>query len=159
MTTKHAGDRAELENAFIGSIGALRRELRRIYDRNLAPSGLSLAYAWPVVLIAEHAGMRQRELAERLDVEGPTLVRLLHQLTAMGLVTRRQDPDDQRANALHLTPSGQAMAKRVRRTMDTVRARLLDEVSDGELVHALGVFETLRQAMTRDDAGAAASRG
>lgn len=154
MTNRNDVGRAELENAFIGSIGALRRELRRIYDRQLAPSGLSLAYAWPVVLIAEHAGMRQRELAERLDVEGPTLVRLLHQLTAMGLVTRRQDPHDQRANSLHLTPAGQAMAKRVRRTIDTVRARLLEEVSDRDLTDSLQVFETLRQAMARDSAGA-----
>lgn len=153
MTTRNDGGRAELENVFIGSIGALRRELRRIYDRQLAPSGLSLAYAWPVVLIAEHAGMRQRELAERLDVEGPTLVRLLHQLTAMGLVTRRQDPHDQRANSLHLTPAGQATAKRVRRTIDTVRARLLEAVSDRELTDSLQVFETLRQAMARDSAG------
>lgn len=153
MTTRHHDDRAELETAFIGAIGALRRELRRIYDRKLAPSGLSLAHAWPVVLIAEHAGMRQRELAERLDVEGPTLVRLLHQLAAMGLVTRKQDPDDQRANAIHLTAAGHATAKRVRRTLDSVRARLLADVSDGELAESLRVFDALRRAMTDADAG------
>lgn len=155
MTTRHQAGRAELENAFIGSIGALRRELRRVYDRKLAPSGLSLAHAWPVVLIAEHAGMRQRELAERLDVEGPTLVRLLHQLTAMGLVTRRQDPDDQRANAIHLTAAGQATAKRVRRTLDSVRARLLAGVSDDELAESLRVFDALRSAMAGPDDGQA----
>ena len=151
MTSRTPADRAALENAFIGSIGALRRELRRVYDRQLASCGLSLAYAWPVVLIAEHAGMRQRELAERLDVEGPTLVRLLHQLTAMGLVTRKQDPDDQRANALHLTAAGQATAKRVRRVMDSVRVKLLAETSDEELAHSLQVFDSLRKAMSHDD--------
>jgi MarR family transcriptional regulator, transcriptional regulator for hemolysin len=152
VTTRQHGDRAVLENAFIGSIGALHRELRRVYDRQLGPSGLSLAHAWPVVLIAEHAGMRQRELAERLDVEGPTLVRLLHQLAAMGLVMRKQDPDDQRANAIHLTAAGQATARRVRRTMDAVRARLLADVSDDELAESLRVFEALREAMSTDDA-------
>jgi MarR family transcriptional regulator, transcriptional regulator for hemolysin len=156
VTTRNHGDRAALENAFIGSFGALRRELRRIYDRQLASSGLSLAHAWPVVLIAEHAGMRQRELAERLDVEGPTLVRLLHQLTAMGLVTREPDPDDQRANTLHVTAAGRAAAKRARRTLDTVRARLLAELSDDELADSLQVFEAVRQAMSGEDASLAA---
>jgi len=140
--------RPALENAFISSVGALRRELRRVYDRELAPSGLSLAFALPLVLIAEHPGMSQRELAERLEIEGPTLVRLLHQLGAMDLVMRQQNPNDHRANTLHLTASGRAAAKRLRRAMDGVRARLLAAVSDDELADALRVFEAVRNSIS-----------
>ena len=145
-------DREELETAFIGAVGALRRELRRVYDRELAPTGLSLAFALPLVLIAEHPAMSQRELAERLEIEGPTLVRLLHQVGAMGLVTRQQNPNDHRANTLHLTPAGRATARRLRRAMNGVRARLLAEVSDGELADALRMFEAVRNSITSGDA-------
>jgi len=141
--------RPELENFFIGAVSALRRELRKVYDRELAPTGLSLAYAWPIVLIAEQPGMSQRELAERLDIEGPTLVRLLHQLAAMELVTREQNPDDLRANTLHLTPAGRATAKRLRRTMDGLRSRLLAGVSDDDLADALRVLESVRNSIIR----------
>jgi MarR family transcriptional regulator for hemolysin len=151
--------RTELESDFIGGVSALRRDLRRVYDRELAPSGLSLAYAHPLVLIAEHPTMSQRELAERLEIEGPTLVRLLHQLAAMGLVTRRQNPNDHRANTLHLTASGRAAAKRLRRAMDGVRARLLARVSDDELADALRVFDAVRNSMTNSDAPAASING
>jgi MarR family transcriptional regulator for hemolysin len=151
--------RPELENAFISSVGALRRELRRVYDRELAPSGLSLAYALPLVLIAGHPAMSQRELADRLEIEGPTLVRLLHQLGAMGLVTRQQNPDDHRANTLHLTAAGRAAAKRLRRAMDAVRARLLAGVSDDELADALRVFEAVRNSMIRSGTAALANNG
>lgn len=144
--------RVELETAFIGAVGAMRRELRRVYDRELAPSGLSLAYAHPLVLIAEHPTMSQRELAERLEIEGPTLVRLLHQLAAMGLVKREQNPNDHRANTLHLTTSGRAAAKRLRRAIDGVRARLLAGVTDEQLADALRVFEAVRESMTSGDA-------
>ena len=148
MPAKHTSiNRFELENAFIGGVSALRRELRKVYDRELAPTGLSLAYAWPIVLIAEQPGMSQRELAERLEIEGPTLVRLLHQLGAMALVTRQQNPDDHRANTLHLTPAGRSTAKRLRRAMDGVRARLLAGVSDDELADALRVFDAVRNSM------------
>jgi MarR family transcriptional regulator, transcriptional regulator for hemolysin len=152
-------DRAELESAFISSVGGLRRELRRVYDRELAPSGLSLAFALPLVLIAEHPAMSQRALAERLEIEGPTLVRLLHQLGAMGLVTRQQNPNDHRANTLHLTAAGRAAAKRLRRAMDGVRARLLAAVSDDELADALRVFEAVRHSMSRSDITALAHHG
>ena len=144
-----SSSRSELEGLFMGSVSALRRELRKIYDRELAPSGLSLAYAWPLVLIAEQPGMSQRELAERLDIEGPTLVRLLHQLAAMELVTREQNPDDLRANTLHLTPAGRATAKRLRRTMDGLRSRLLAGVSDDDLADALRVLESVRTSIIR----------
>ena len=148
MPAKHTSiNRSELENAFIGGVSALRRELRKVYDRELAPTGLSLAFAWPIVLIAEQPGMSQRELAERLEIEGPTLVRLLHQLGAMDLVTRQQNPDDHRANTLHLTPAGRSTAKRLRRAMDGVRARLLAGVSDDELADALRVFDAVRNSM------------
>ena len=141
--------RAELENFFVGTVSALRREMRRVYDRELAPSGLSLAYAWPLVLIAEQPGMSQRELAERLEIEGPTLVRLLHQLGSMGLVTRQQNPDDLRANTLHLTSTGRATAKRLRRAMDGVRSRLLADVSDDELADAVRVLDIVRNSIIR----------
>ena len=151
--------RDELETAFIASVGALRRELRRVYDRELAPAGLSLAYAHPLVLIAEHPTMSQRELAERLEIEGPTLVRLLHQLGAMGLVKREQNPNDHRANTLHLTAAGRATARRLRRAMDGVRARLLAGVSDHELADALRVFEAVRESMTSGAATALSNNG
>lgn len=151
--------RVELETAFIGTLGAMRRELRRVYDRELAPSGLSLAHAHPLVLIAEHPTMSQRELAERLEIEGPTLVRLLHQLGAMGLVNREQNPNDHRANTLHLTASGRAAAKRLRRAIDGVRARLLAHVTDEQLADALRVFEAVRESMTSGDAAALSNNG
>lgn len=154
-----APGRADLENAFITSVGALRRELRRVYDRELAHTGLSLAHALPLVLIAAQPTMSQRELAERLEIEGPTLVRLLHQLGAMGLVTRQQNPDDHRANTLHLTTSGRATAKRLRRAMDGVRARLLAGVSDDELADALRVFDAVRTSMTSGVAAPVATNG
>lgn len=158
-TNDPSSTRADLESAFIGGVSALRRELRRVYDRELAPSGLSLAYAHPLVLIAEHPTMSQRELAERLEIEGPTLVRLLHQLGAMGLVTRRQNPNDHRANTLHLTVSGRAAAKRLRRAMDGVRAQLLARVSDDELADALRVFDAVRTSMTSSDPAVASPNG
>lgn len=152
MPSNHtAASRDELETAFIGSVSALRRELRRVYDRELAPTGLSLAYAHPLVLIAEHPTLSQRELAERLEIEGPTLVRLLHQLGAMGLVKREQNPNDHRANTLHLTTAGRATAKRLRRAIDGVRARILAGVSDDELADALRVLDAVRTSLTSGD--------
>lgn len=98
--------------------------------------------------------MRQRELAERLDVEGPTLVRLLDQLGSMGLVVRRPDPDDQRAKTLHLTPAGEALAGRTSALLERIRSGLLAGIADDDLASCLRVFDALRMVLARDDADA-----
>ncbi|MFC7692871.1 MarR family transcriptional regulator [Paeniroseomonas aquatica] len=48
-------------------------------------------------------GMTQKDLAQRLLIEGPTLVRTLDWLERQGLVERRESTQDRRAKTLHLT--------------------------------------------------------
>jgi MarR family transcriptional regulator for hemolysin len=144
MNRSSSAARAGAERAFLTAIGPIRQSLRRINGRALAPLGISTAQAYPLVLISQNDGIRQGELAERLDIEGPTLVRTLDQLGTMGLVDRRPDPADQRARTLHLTAAGQELAERVEPVLHDTRSRLLAGVSDDELDICLRVLETLR---------------
>ena len=48
-------------------------------------------------------GVKQTELADQLDIAPITLARLIDKLTAAGLVERRDDAQDRRANRLYLT--------------------------------------------------------
>jgi MarR family transcriptional regulator for hemolysin len=161
MTRRSRAARARKERSFLTALGPIRQALRRINGRALAPLGISTAQAYPLVLIAQNDGIRQGELADRLDIEGPTLVRMLDQLGAMGLVDRRPDPADQRAKTLHLTPAGEALAERVEPVLYATRARLLADVPDEDLEVCLRVFDALRAAVANDEggilAGAAAS--
>ena len=161
MTRRSRVARARNERSFLTALGPIRQALRRINGRALAPLGISTAQAYPLVLIAQNDGIRQGELADRLDIEGPTLVRMLDQLGAMGLVDRRPDPADQRAKTLHLTSAGEALAERVEPVLYSTRARLLADVSDEDLEVCLQVFDTLRAAVENHEggflAGAAAS--
>lgn len=153
MTRRSRAARARNERAFVTGLGPIRQALRRSNGRALAPLRISTAQAYPLVLIAQNDGIRQGELADQLDIEGPTLVRTLDQLGALGLVDRRTDPADQRARTLHLTPVGKALAQRVEPVLYATRARLLADVSDEELEVCLRVFDTLRASVDRDESG------
>jgi DNA-binding MarR family transcriptional regulator len=75
-------------------------------DRRLYAHGASL---WNWVLLREAAnagGASQRELAELMQIEPPTLVRHLDKLTDEGLVERRPDPDDRRVVRVAMTAVG-----------------------------------------------------
>ncbi|PVM93545.1 MarR family transcriptional regulator [Caulobacter radicis] len=136
------------ERTFTGAVLRLARIYRREVNRALAEHGLSDARALPVLHIARAGGgMRQGVLAEELGVEGPSLVRVLDQLCAAGLVERRDDPADGRAKTLHLTSDGAALAVIAEDTVQAVRSRLLVGVSDEDLAATLRTFAAFEAAL------------
>jgi MarR family transcriptional regulator for hemolysin len=110
--------------------------------------GVSDATALPVLLLSRLGdGVRQKDLAEEVGVEGPSLVRLLDQLQASGFVTREEDPEDRRAKRLRLTEAGRALAEKAEAALDLMRETLLREVSDDDLAAAARVFSRLSLAL------------
>jgi len=149
---RSSSPRDALEAAFVSALCPLREKLRRCYDNELTAFGLSRAVAAPLVRIWHHDGLRQNALAEQMDIEGPSLVRLLDQLGASGLVVRRPDPDDQRARTLHLTPAGVELAERIVPVVERLRGHLLANASDADLEICLRVFNDFLAACERDGA-------
>jgi MarR family transcriptional regulator for hemolysin len=140
--------RLQHEKSFAVGLCRLARDYRRKVDRAFADHGLSDAKALPLAFIARLGeGVRQGVLAEELGVEGPSLVRVLDQLCAAGLVERRDDPRDRRAKTLHLTDDGRALASVVEGGLQSLRHGLLTGVSDADLAAALRVFAALEAAL------------
>lgn len=123
------------------------RAWRTQADAAFAEHGLS--FATGAALLYVHrlgGGMRQNILARHMGIEGPSLVRLLDQLCAAGLVRRRDDPHDRRAKTLELTREGRALVEGVERVLDTVRDRLLRRVGAADLAATLRVLEAIADA-------------
>jgi MarR family transcriptional regulator for hemolysin len=59
---------------------------------------------WAVIrrLATGQAALTQRELAEAVGIEGPTLVRLLDRLEQVGIARRVSDPSDRRIKRVEL---------------------------------------------------------
>lgn len=79
------------------------RLMRRDFDRRAKTVGLTRAQ-WSVLAhLARNEGSNQAAIADYLDVEPITLVRLLDRLEEAGWIERRMDPNDRRARRIHLT--------------------------------------------------------
>ena len=89
-------------------------------DRRLHEHGASL---WNWVLLDKAAnadGASQRELAELMRIEPPTLVRHLDKLAEEGLVERRPDPDDRRVVRVVVTDAGHARLTELHKVVHAV---------------------------------------
>ena len=79
------------------------RLLRNTFDRRIKDLGLTRSQWWVLTHLFRHDGITQSELAEWLEIERPTLGRLLDRLEANGWVTRAADTQDRRAKRIFLT--------------------------------------------------------
>ena len=82
------------------------KTLTRAFNAELGTQGGSLT-TW-LVLASLKGGLHQsqREIAEEVGVEGPTLTHHLNRMEENGLVTRVRDPRNRRVHQVELTPRG-----------------------------------------------------
>lgn len=121
------------------------RQWRRLANSTTDAHGLSEAKALPLVLIGRLGGEpRQNALAEAVGIEGPSLVRLLDQLEAAGLVMRKEDPTDRRAKVLSLTDTGRSVVARIEADLDRLRMAVFSKVSASDLEASLRVFQAIQ---------------
>ena len=83
-------------------------------------------------VIAANPGLAQSRLAEAMDVDRSTIVTVVHQLEARGLVVRAPSPHDRRSHALRLTPEGRRALVRMERLVARHEAEFASALSDEE---------------------------
>jgi MarR family transcriptional regulator for hemolysin len=75
----------------------------------------------------------QRELAEAVGIEGPTLTHHLNRMEAAGLVTRHRDTENRRIHRVALTDEGTAMFHRLRHAVAAFDRRLRAALTDDQI--------------------------
>lgn len=132
-----------LESRFGFHMVGLARRWRRVLDDALAARGFADASWVPMVHLAEHGGITQRDLAARCGLDDSTLVRLLDALTARGWVERRAKPHDRRARCVHLTEAGEIAVGEIRAILAASEGAMLAGVGHADLEAAMATFERI----------------
>jgi MarR family transcriptional regulator for hemolysin len=129
------------------------RMLRTYADHRARQFGISRAQ-WVVLMRLDRSeGLKQSELAEILDLQPISLTRLLDRLADNGLIERRPDPNDRRANQLYLTPAARPLLEQLvelgRDLMDDVLAGLDAKAHERLLSDLQLMKDNLRTAISR----------
>jgi DNA-binding MarR family transcriptional regulator len=132
----------------------------RYHNRIQAATGVPLARAAVAVLLtlAHNPPMRIGELAGHMDVEPPHVTRQVRLLENAGYVTRSPDPEDRRAQTVHLTASGRRVAERIRQAGLGILRDVLEGWSDEDVHRFAGLFRRIVDGFVagalRDEAAA-----
>lgn len=125
----------------------LNRMMRAAVDRRLEPLGLSQAQ-WRPLLVLHRAGqpLTQIELARQLDIEAPSLVRLLDRLERKQWIERRPIVGDRRIRHIVLTASA---CELIRTILPLVRSVRDEAFADLDADQRLACLRALQQVRDR----------
>lgn len=121
---------------FDRSLGFLVHDVARLmtkrFDQRAKALGLSRAQWRALAHLARSEGINQAGLAEILDVEPITLVRLIDRMEEAGWVERRPHASDRRVRLLYLTEKARAIFARMRIIGAAVRDDAMAGLADAE---------------------------
>jgi len=131
----------DLKKQLISQLIESSRFLRNYIDQRAKTRGTTRAQWIVLFRLREQEGLSQVDLAEVLELQPISLVRLLDRLVEHGLLERRSDPKDRRANRLFLTRAGRQLADDLDSLRDAIAADVFQGIQAATLETSL---ETLR---------------
>ena len=114
----------DLKRQLVAQLVESSRLLRNHIDHRAKGRGTTRAQWIVLFRLREQEGLSQVDLADVLELQPISLVRLLDRLVEHGLLERRHDPKDRRANKLFLTKAGRQLVD----DLDSLRASIAEDV-------------------------------
>ena len=125
---------------------------RRNFARRAKAHDLSRA-RWQVLwLLNREQGLKQTELAERLDVAPISLGRQLDNLEKEGLVERRRDAGDRRCFRIYLTDAAQPALQVLKTLSEQSRAEALSGLTQNEIAQLHDLLGRIMQNLSGEEA-------
>lgn len=139
------------------SVGFLMHEVARLmrteFTRSVEHLGLTQAQWQTLAHLSRNQGLKQAQLAEILEIRAITLTRLIDRLQAAGLVERRADPDDRRAQRLFLTAAAQPLIGKMWVQAALVREKAMAGLPPDRREQLIDTLTTMKANLGRVEAG------
>jgi DNA-binding MarR family transcriptional regulator len=101
------------------------QRMAHLFAGALEPLGLRPPMFGVMTLIDAEPGLTQKELVGRSMIDPSSMVAILDELEQLGIAERRQNPQDRRKHAVHLTRRGKGKLVSARKVAVSVAAEAL----------------------------------
>ncbi len=136
----------DLKRQLVAQLVESSRLLRNYIEHRAKERGTTRAQWIVLFRLRQNEGLSQVDLADVLELQPISLVRLLDRLVEHGLLERRHDPKDRRANRLFLTAKGRKLVDDLDGLRDAIATDVFHDLSDDTLQTSL---DTLREVKER----------
>jgi len=135
----------DLKKQLITQLVESSRFLRNYIDHRAKGRGTTRAQWIVLFRLRDQEGLSQVDLADVLELQPISLVRLLDRLVEHGLVERKHDPRDRRANRLFLTSAGRQLADDLDSLRESIATDVLQDVPDAAIEISLKTLIDIKE--------------
>lgn len=132
---------------------------RMMFDRALAPLGITRSQWWVLAFVSRRNGSPQTELANELDLGKVALGGLIDRLESSGFVMRQADPVDRRIKRVHLTKQAMNFLKHLRKETDKFNARIVEGIDRDDLQKTADTLLAMKRRLLSMSEEPAAANG
>ena len=144
-------DKRDPNRVFGFLMADITRLMRRDFARRAQPLDMTEGQWRVLARLSGNEGLTQAALAEQMEVQPITLVRLIDRLEAAGLVERRPAPKDRRAFQLFLTPKAQPIIDRIWDFGHQTREEAMAGLSAAEREHLIDTLIGIKAKLARSN--------
>jgi DNA-binding MarR family transcriptional regulator len=126
-------DRPEWDLRLGYLIHDVSRLRRMMFDRALAPLGITRSQWWVLAFISRKDGLPQTQLANELDVGKVGVGALIDRLESSGFVIRQADPVDRRVKRVFVTKQARGFLEKLRKETDKFNAKIANGINRAQL--------------------------
>ena len=122
---------------------------RAALQRELEPLGVHAGQHNLLLQLYAEEPLTVGQLAQRLRLEGPTVVRTVQRMESAGILRREPDPADRRRSRIALTERGRAIEGEVRAALARVDGRMTESLDPAERDRVLAALRAMRDNLDR----------
>ena len=123
----------------------------RSMNHELTPEGITFRQCQVLACLALEGSLSQVELAERMNIEPPTLVRVLDRMERDGLLLREGCPGDRRRKMIRPLPKAKPVWKRIIACAERVRAKATRGMSPSQIKKLKQLLEIVQANLSTSD--------
>lgn len=135
----------DLKRQLVAQLVESSRLLRNYIDHRAKSRGTTRAQWIVLFRLRQQEGLSQVDLADVLELQPISLVRLLDRLVEHGLLERRHDPRDRRANRLFLTSSGRQLVDDLDGLRDSIASDVLRDIPNNAIETSLQTLRDIKE--------------
>jgi len=134
----------DYENSFGFVIYSASKMMQKAFDLELRnKTGINLVQSKVIFALNMQSGPTQRELADKIGVESPTLVPIIDKMEQDGYVKRKLDSKDRRIKRIYSTAKADSMWDSMMECAAQIRKTAIQDLSEPEIKSALDVVKKM----------------
>lgn len=139
----------DYENSIGFVVYSASKMMQKAFDLELRDKiGINLVQSKVIFALYMQSGPTQRELADKIGVESPTLVPIIDKMEEDGYVKRKPDANDRRIKRIYTTPKTDSLWDTMMECAAQIRKVSTKDLSEQEIKSALGVVKKIAENLT-----------